>query len=107
MFFDEQDYKAFLFRLGLCLGLTEKELNQEKLISMPYSRIRITNIDKNNFKLYAFSLMPNHFHLLIEQTKDIPISNLILKLCTSYSKYINKNIKGSDIFFKTNLKQYL
>ena len=25
IFFDEQDYKAFLFRLGLCLGFTEEE----------------------------------------------------------------------------------
>ena len=40
IFFDNQDYKAFLFRLGLCLGFTEKELNKEKLIAMPYSRIR-------------------------------------------------------------------
>ena len=61
--FDEQDYKAFLFRLGLCLGFTEEELNKEKLIAIPYSRIRITDINKNNFKLHAFCLMPNHFHL--------------------------------------------
>ena len=62
IFFNEQDYRAFLFRLGLCLGFTEKELNKEKLLTMPYSRIRITNTDKNNFKLLAFCLMPNHFH---------------------------------------------
>ena len=29
IFFSEQDYKAFLFRLGLCLGFTEEELNKE------------------------------------------------------------------------------
>ena len=28
IFFDEQDYKAFLFRLGLCLGFTEKEFSK-------------------------------------------------------------------------------
>jgi len=90
IFFDKQDYKAFLFRLGLCLGFVEEELNKEKLIAMPHSRIRITETDKNNFKLHAFSLIPNHFHFLIEQIGDIPISKLISKICTSYVKYINK-----------------
>jgi len=99
IFFDNQDYKAFLFRLGLCLGFTEQELNNEKLITMPYSRIRITETDKNNFKLHAFSLMPNHFHLLIEQVGDISISKLISKVCASYSKYINnKNKRVGHIF---------
>src|SRR3989338_9796680 len=86
IFLNEQDFKAFLFRLGLALGFTEIELNTEKLISMPYSRIRITGVNKNNFKLHAFCLIPNHFHLLIEQIGDIPISSLMLKICTSYSK---------------------
>jgi len=104
IFFDEQDYKAFLFRLGLCLGFTEKELNEEKFISMPYSRIRITEINKNNFKLYVFCLMPNHFHLLIEQTGDIPISNLISKLCTSYAKYINKKYERVGHVFQDKFK---
>ena len=90
IFFDKQDYKAFLFRLGLCLGFTEEEINKEIFIAMPYSRIRITGMGKNNFKLHAFSLMPNHFHLLIEQIEDVPISKLISKVCASYSKYINK-----------------
>lgn len=107
IFFDEQDYKAFLFRLGLCLGFTEKELNKEKLTSIPYSRIRITNIDKNNFKLHTFCLMPNHFHLLIEQIGNIPISNLISKLCTSYSKYINKKYNRVGHVFQDQFKAIL
>ena len=89
IFFDEQDYKAFLFRLGLGLGFTQEELNKEKFIAMPYSRIRITETKKNNFKLLTFCLMPNHFHLLIEQVEDVPISKLLSKVCSSYSKYIN------------------
>ncbi len=107
IFFDKQDYKAFLFRLGLCLGFTEEELNREKLISMPYSRIRITETSKNNFKLHVFSLMPNHFHLLIEQVGDISISNLISKLCTSYSKYINQKHKRVGHVFQDKFKAVL
>ncbi len=106
-FFDNQDYKAFLFRLGLCLGFTEKELKTEKFLSMPHSRIRITDTMKNNFKLHAFSLMSNHFHLMIEQIGDIPISNLMLKLCTSYAKYINKKYKRVGHIFQDKFKAVL
>src|SRR3989339_69624 len=107
IFFDKQDYKAFLFRLGLCLGFVEEELNKEKLIAMPHSRIRITETDKNNFKLHAFSLIPNHFHFLIEQIGDIPISKLISKICTSYVKYINKKHKRVGHIFQDQFKAVL
>lgn len=104
VFFDEQDYRAFLFRLGLCLGFNEEELNKEKLITMPYSRIRITETDKNSFKLHAFSLMPNHFHLLVEQVGDTPISDLMLKLCTSYARYVNLKHKRVGHIFQDKFK---
>jgi len=107
IFFDEQDYKAFLFRLGLCLGFNEEELNKEKSIAMPYSRIRITGTDKKDFKLHAFCLMSNHFHLLIEQVGNIPISNLILKLCTSYARYINLKHKRIGHIFQDKFKAVL
>lgn len=107
IFFDEQDYRAFLFRLGLCLGFTENELNKEKLTSLPYSRIRITDTNKKNFKLHAFCLMPNHFHLLIEQIGDVPISKLILKLCTSYARYINLKHKRIGHIFQDCFKAVL
>jgi len=107
IFFDDQDYKAFLFRFGLCLGFVEEELNKEKLIAMPFSRIRITKMDKNNFKLHVFSLMPNHFHLLIEQVGDIPISNLMLKVCTSYARYMNKKYKRVGHAFQDKFKAVL
>ncbi|MFA6586167.1 MAG: transposase [Candidatus Paceibacterota bacterium] len=107
IFFNDQDYKAFLLRLGLSLGFTEKELREEKLITMPYSRIRITNINEGDFKLHAFCLMPNHFHLLIEQAKNIPISKLVLKLCTSYAKYSNLKYKKTGHVFQDKFKAVL
>ena len=107
IFFDEQDYKAFLFRLALALGFDQKELRGENLLSMPYSRIRIDSEGKNKFKINAFCLMPNHFHLLIEQTGDISISKLMSKLCTSYSKYVNKKYKRVGHIFQDQFKAVL
>jgi REP element-mobilizing transposase RayT len=104
IFFDEQDYRFFLFRLGLALGFEIKELSNNLITSVPYSRIRITGSNRNNFKLHSFCLMPNHFHLLIEQVKNEPISKLILKVCTSYVVYINKKYKRVGHLFQDQYK---
>ena len=106
IFFDEQDYKAFLFRIALALGFSEKELLSERTLTMPYSRIRIEGI-KNLFVIHAFCLMPNHFHIIIEQLGNVPISNLISKVCTSYAKYINKKYKKVGHVFQDCFKATL
>lgn len=106
IFFDNQDYRAFIFRLGLALGFSQKKLSENSLMYFPKSRIRI-NSKPNIFKLHSFCLMPNHFHLLVKQTTDTPISNLILKLCTSYSMYFNKKYKRVGNVFQDCFKSVL
>jgi REP element-mobilizing transposase RayT len=44
--------------------------------------------DKMPFKLHAYVLMNNHYHLLIEPC-DIPVSNIMPVLKTKYSHYFN------------------
>lgn len=44
---------------------------------------------KYSFKLYAFCLLANHYHLLIE-TEDKNISKVMQAINTSYSLYFNK-----------------
>ena len=107
IFFENQDYRAFLFRLGLGLGFSQEELSLNKFLAMPYSRIRITVAEKSNFKLHAFALMPNHFHLLIEQTGRETVSKLIAKVCTSYAKYINLKYKRVGHIFQDKFKAVL
>ena len=104
IFYDEEDYKAFLFRLGLGLGLEQKELRDCELTSVPYSRIRITESKKGCFKLHAFCLMKNHFHILIEQCTETAISKLILKTFTSYAMYFNKKYQRVGHIFQDQYK---
>ena len=47
---------------------------------------------KYNFKLYAFCLLPRHYHLLIE-TKDQNISKIMQAINTSYCLYFNNKYK--------------
>jgi len=48
--------------------------------------------EKYNFILYAFCLLPTHYHLLIE-TKDKNISKIMQAINTSYSLYFNNKYK--------------
>ena len=107
IFYDKQDYTAFMFRLGLGLGFSNKELSNNPLLYLPFSRIRITGTNKSLFSLHSFSLIPNHFHLLIEQHEDTSISKLMLKICTSYAKYINQKYKRVGHIFQDQFKAVL
>ncbi|NCN08094.1 transposase [Candidatus Parcubacteria bacterium] len=107
IFHDKKDYKAFLTRIGLSLGLETKELSKYPLTSIPNSRIRITGSKESDFKIHAFCLMDNHFHLLIEQCSDVSISKLISKICTSYAMYINKKYKRVGHIFQDQFKSVL
>lgn len=40
-------------------------------------------------EIFASCLMPNHFHLLLKQTRDGGITEFISKLSNSYTKYYN------------------
>lgn len=44
----------------------------------------------NSYSVVCYCLMSNHFHILIKQENNIPISRLIQNLATSYAKYFNK-----------------
>lgn len=103
IFYDYNDYKAFMYRLGLSLGIEPEIIKREPLLSIPNSRIRITGNAKL-FSIHAFCLMPNHFHLLIEQHGKIDISKIIAQVCTSYAMYINKKYKRVGHVFQERFK---
>jgi len=99
IFKDEEDFKVFLFRLkeNLFPELT-------KIGNLPKSAYRRKILPPNSFHLIAYCLMPNHFHLLIKQNSEIPISTLILKLCSGFSKYFNKKHNRVGSLFQDKFK---
>jgi len=46
------------------------------------------NVTRYHFHLYAYVLMPNHFHLLLEQER-FPLSRLMQVLLTGYARWHN------------------
>lgn len=99
IFLDEQDFRVFLARL--------KENLYPELIDHSHLRkyeARRKTLPPNSFDLISYCLMPNHFHLLIKQNTDISIAQLLLKVCTGYSKYFNKKYGRVGPIFQDSFK---
>ena len=61
---------------------------------------------KYDHSIYAFCLMPNHYHISI-QTRKVPISKIISSLATSYSMYFNRTYSHLGPVFQNRFKSIL
>lgn len=61
---------------------------------------------KYDHSIYAFCLMPNHFHISIQTRKD-PISKIMASLTTSYSMYFNRTYNHFGPVFQNRYKSIL
>ena len=57
--------------------------------------------------LYAYCLMPNHFHLLVRQRGDEGLRRFMQKLLTAYSMYFNEKYGRSGTLFEGPYKTAL
>lgn len=55
-------------------------------------------------EINAYCLMPNHYHLLVKQTKDNGIFNFVRRLSSSYSHYFNKKNERKGGLFEGRFK---
>lgn len=78
IFLDDKDYNVFLKQLF--------EVKQEK-----------------EFSLYAYCIMPNHFHLLLETTQT-PLSKIMQQLLTQYAIYFNSRYDRTGHVFQDRYK---
>jgi REP element-mobilizing transposase RayT len=62
--------------------------------------------EKYNFYLYAYCLMPNHYHLLIETTQP-NLSRIMQYLNTAYTVYYNKKRNRSGHLFQGRYKSII
>lgn len=67
--------------------------------------LKATN-EQYPFLLYAYVLMPNHFHLLLE-AKEIPLSRVMLSLLTRYVKLFNLRHQRVGHLFQSRYKAIL
>lgn len=83
IFLDEQDYAAFLNILKTCL-LPVLEPGPLGFERYPPKSVY------GDVELLAFVLMPNHFHLFVQQQTNHGIETLMRSIMTRYVLYFNK-----------------
>lgn len=76
---------------------------------------RLPDLEKSDFfknlklkdkriKIYAYCLMPNHFHFVIKQLKEKGITNFISNIQESYAKYFNLKSGRTGALFQSMFK---
>ena len=102
IFLDDQDKSVFMSRLHE--NIYPEKAKLEINIGGKKKKIERKLLPSNSFELVSFCLMPNHFHLLIKQLTNLPISKLVSKICTSYSMYFNKKYGRVGSLFQDAFK---
>ena len=108
IFLDVRDYKRFLdvvnfYRFvspGLRFSYYDQLLSDERTTFME-------KLQKNGVRqveIFAFCLMPNHFHFLLKEVKDNGIKKFSSNLQNSYAKYFNTKRKRSGSLFQEMFK---
>jgi len=103
IFHDPQDYSVFLYYLRIVFSPIEtlqKELQSLETKDSPSTALkaRVKRLRHaiyksakeetfKNVKLLSFSLMPNHFHLLVYQTVKSGIEQVMRRIGTGYSMF--------------------
>jgi putative transposase len=60
-------------------------------------------VKDDDWTVYAYCFMPNHYHLLVEE-KKVPVAKLISRLFTSYSAYFNRKYERCGPVFQDRFK---
>ncbi|MBI5613780.1 transposase [Candidatus Gottesmanbacteria bacterium] len=112
IFLDDEDY-AVLFSYLKSYLLPKDEAELYSVLLDPLASWREKDKAKkllrmNNFygviKLHAVSLMPNHFHFLLYQTRGTGIDEFMNSLWTRYTMYFNKKYDRVGTLFQSVYK---
>ena len=111
IFRDQRDWARFLFLIlyfqsPLTFGKVTRHIDYfEKNNMFNVSKETIRNIVNNRYvDLVAFTLMSNHFHLILRESKEGGISQYMQRVLNAYSKYYNTKHGTSGHLFQGPFK---
>lgn len=104
IFVDEHDYKRFIVLLYLCNGTTKIDIRGHFNEGRTFVDLYDIERGEELVDIGAYSLMPNHFHLLLHERIEGGISEFMRKLCTAYAMYFNKKHKRVGTLFESRFK---
>jgi putative transposase len=100
VFLDHSDYERFLVLLYVCNSM-EKVRIDDLQKSQGLALRNCLTIERTilPISLSAYCLMPNHFHLLVQEKSQGGVSYFMQKLMTAYTMYFNKKYSRSGPLF--------
>lgn len=102
IFLDDKDYQSFL---GILKVYLEPEIKRDKTILQGRALERIKKHSlASEISLVAYCLMPNHFHLMLQQRTASAITNLMRRVMTAYSMYFNRRYERVGSLFQGRFK---
>lgn len=91
IFSNEIDFREFEDQLGKYLGEVKQETGSRFKGERPYRlRHRMAMNMSAEIKLWAYCLMPDHFHLLVKQEQENGITRMMRRVLTNYVMRYNK-----------------
>ncbi len=95
-------YEGALYHV-IVIGNNRSNIFEEKSNKEEYLRIIKKYKEKYNFKLYAYCIMDNHAHLLIEINK-VPLSKIMQVIQQVYTQRYNRAYKRTGHVFEQRYK---
>jgi len=95
IFFENVDYSRFVHNLYEFNDTNRKIVEVEPREAQPRGLGREPVV-----AIIAWCLMPNHFHLFVQQLKEGGVSSFMHKLGTGYTTFINKKYERSGHVFQ-------
>lgn len=105
IFMDSWDYSRFMETLDFY----HRSPQPQKLSDFRRGLIRLKEVknQKKLVKILAYCLMPNHFHLLVQQLVDGGITAFVSNLANSYTRYFNTRHERVGALFQGAFKAKL
>lgn len=103
VFTNAEDFNRFLMLLYLC-NSSEPVVMRDALRS---GRMPLYNYPKGDARLvsiFAYSLMPNHFHIVARQETEKGMTIFMKKVLVAYSMYFNTKYEHSGVLFQGRFK---
>ena len=89
IFKDQKDYSTFLSYLQFYLTPPQTLRGDSSQAQFPIAPTKVLKNYYDEIKLLSYCLMPNHFHLMVQQNTDHGIDHFMRSLITKYVRYFN------------------
>ena len=104
IFKDKNDYKRFLTLLYFSNGSRGVAIAELKRSGKKYDDFFMLEKGERLVNIGAYCIMPNHFHILVQERRENGVSEFMKKLSTGYSMYFNLRYKRTGSLFESTFK---